>query len=75
MNGNYKPNFRLPNTKLCTVVYHEAGSLHEVLLDTPPNNDQLFNVMLKRKIGYGQLRTVKPVSSETIMPRQLAARR
>ncbi len=65
-----KPNFKLPNAKQCIVRYVDnEGKLQDVLMPTPPNNAQLFHTMLtKHKIGYSQIRTVKTVTTETILP-------
>lgn len=65
-----KPNFKLPNTKQCIVRYVDnAGKMQDVLMDTPANNAQLIHTMLmEHKIGYGQIRTVKAVTAEMIVP-------
>lgn len=65
-----KPNFKLPNTKQCIVRYVDnEGKMQDLLMETPANNAQLFHTMLMgHKIGYGQIRTVKAVTAELIVP-------
>ena len=62
-----KINFRLPNTRLCLVLWYRNNKPQEkVLMDTPPNNEDLRHKMLQQGIGYGEIRAVEPVSEETL---------
>ncbi len=56
-----KPKFKLPATKLCTVVWYRDGQPNETLIDTPPNNNRLIDIMLGHCVGYSEIRAVKAV--------------
>ena len=59
-----KPNFVLPQTKLCLVVSYRNGVKTETLMETPPNNDMLFYRMLvNHGIGYSEIRAVKEINA------------
>jgi len=65
-----KPNFKLPNTKQSIIRYSDNnGLLKDVLITTPPNNSQLFHMMLmNHHVGYGQIRAIKAVTVEAVLP-------
>lgn len=65
-----KPNFKLPNTAQCIVRYVDGnGKLQDLLMATPANNAQLFHTMLmEHKVGYGQIRAVKSMTAQSIIP-------
>ena len=58
-----KVNFRLPNTRFCVVIHIRDNQRQETLLTTPRDNEALRNEMLKRKVGYGEIRAVKAVDA------------
>jgi len=60
-------HFTLPQTKLCTVVWYRNGQRNEVLIDTPPNNQQLVEAMLAKRIGKSEIRAVKPVDPSNLI--------
>ena len=67
-----KLNFRLPNTRLCVVVWFRNNQKNEVLIDTPANNEALKNTMLmKHRVGASEIRAVKGVDASGLL-RQLA---
>ena len=61
-----KVNFKLPNTKLCLVVWFRGNKHHEEILETPHTNDQLRQRMLEKKVGYSEIRTVKSVDGDSL---------
>lgn len=65
-----KIKFRLPNTRLCVVLWYDNNQPHEVLIDTPANNEMLQLEMLKHKVGWTQIRAVKAVETSGLL-RQL----
>ena len=62
-----KTKFKLPNTKLCTVVWYRDGVKHEQLIETPANKDRLVDMMLKHKVGYSEIRAVKSVEAGELL--------
>lgn len=63
-----KVKFVLPKTKLSVVIWYRDGEKHETLIDTPPNNDMLYNTMLmKHHVGFSEIRAVMPVDSEALV--------
>jgi hypothetical protein len=71
-----KPNFVLPKTKTCFVVWYRDGKKNETLIDTPATTDKLFNVMLGHKVGFSEIRAVKKVDGHDLAEQiQLASLR
>jgi hypothetical protein len=65
-----KPNFKLPTTKMCIVVWYRDGKMNETLIDTPFNNTALIDTMLmKHHVGYSELRAVKSVDPKAAIIR------
>ena len=63
-----KPNFVLPQTKLCTVLWNDNGTIRKQLLDTPKTNSALFHTMLmKHRVGFSQIRGIQSVNSEIML--------
>ena len=62
-----KTNFTLPTTKTCIVIWYRDGMKHEELIDTPANNDRLVEVMLKRRVGFSEIRAVKSVNPDELI--------
>ena len=60
------PNFKLPKTKLCTVVYHNGQNNAEVLIETPAKLSGLQMAMLGQKVGVSQIRAIKAVNADDI---------
>jgi hypothetical protein len=59
-----KPNFILPQTKLCTVVWYRNGVKNETLIETPRSNNDLRNTMLmSHRVGFSEIRCVKSVDT------------
>ena len=57
-----KLNFRLPNTKLCVIVWFRSPEKKgEIMMPTPANNEDLRNKMLRHKVGFSEIRCVKSV--------------
>jgi hypothetical protein len=57
-----KPQFKLPQTSMCIVVWYRNGVKHEQLIDTPFNSAALIDTMLmKYHVGYSELRAVLAV--------------
>lgn len=54
-------NFKLPQTKLCVVVWYRNNQKHEELIETPATNNQLTNLMLAKHVGRSEIRAIKPV--------------
>lgn len=55
-----KPNFILPTTNLCTVVWYRDGKKNETLIETPRSNNDLRNTMLtKHRVGFSEIRCIK----------------
>jgi hypothetical protein len=61
-----KINFKLPNTSLCVVIHFRDDKKGETLIPTPRDNEALRSEMLKRKVGYGEIRGVKSVDTGEI---------
>lgn len=59
--------FKLPSTKLCTVVWSRNGKTQEELIPTPRNTQDLGMVMLAKKVGASEIRAVKPVDTSEII--------
>lgn len=65
-----KPNFVLPQTKMCVVVWYRNGKKSEQLIDTPRTNAALFDLMLMRHhVGYSEIRALKPVEPTALLGR------
>lgn len=63
-----KTNFKLPKTKMCIVVWYRNNVKNETLIETPPNNEILHNIMLmKHHVGYGEIRSVKSVNGKELV--------
>ena len=62
-----KPNFILPETKMCVVVWYRNGVKNETLIPTPASNDSLFNTMLTHHVGYSDIRAVKAVDTNDLV--------
>lgn len=62
-----KLNFKLPTTKLATVVWYRNGVRNETLIDSPATNEGLVNVMLRHRVGASEIRTVKPLEPEQLI--------
>ena len=62
-----KPRFILPTSAMTVVVFNQNSINQEVLIDTPKSNDDLFNTMLKHKVGYSQIRAVKSVNGNELL--------
>jgi hypothetical protein len=58
-----KPNFKLPTSTMCIVVWYRNGNKNETLIKTPATNDGLFNVMLTHRVGFSEIRSVKSVET------------
>ena len=57
-----KPNFKLPSTSMCVVVWYRNGVKHETLIDTPCNSNHLIDFMLmNHHVGCSEIRTVLSV--------------
>jgi hypothetical protein len=66
-----KPNFVLPQTKMCVVVWYRNNQKHEQLIDTPRSNASLFDLMLMRHhVGYSEIRALKPVEPTALLGRR-----
>lgn len=66
-------NFRLPESKICTVVWYRNGKRNETLIDTPANNEQLANVMLmEHRVGASEIRTVKGIETGSLAEAMMA---
>jgi hypothetical protein len=65
MNPIHK--FKLPDTKLCIVVWYRDGKKNEQLLDTPANNKILREVMLKHRVGWSEIRAIKSVEASGLI--------
>ncbi len=61
-----KVNFKLPNTRLCLVVWFRNNRTHETILETPYTNEQLRQRMLEQKVGFSELRAVKSVDGDSL---------
>jgi hypothetical protein len=62
-----KPFFQLPSSNLCIVRWCRDGQFHEQLLTTPKSNNDLRNTMLiDHKVGFGEIRAVKPVMATNL---------
>jgi hypothetical protein len=63
-----KVNFKLPNTRLCLVLWYNDGRPQpKELMPTPANNDGLRSAMLAKGVGYSQIRAVQPVREENLV--------
>ena len=63
-----KPNFVLPQTKLCTVLWKRNGVMNKELIDTPRSNSELFNTMLmKHRVGFSEIRGVQSVDTDLML--------
>jgi aspartate carbamoyltransferase catalytic subunit len=63
-----KPNFVLPQTKMCVVVWYRNGKKNETLIDTPRTNAGLFDLMLMRHhVGYSEIRAIKSVEPTALL--------
>jgi len=63
-----KPNFVLPQTKMCVVVWYRNGAKNETLIDTPRSNNSLFDLMLMRHhVGYSEIRALKAVEPTALL--------
>jgi len=57
-----KPQFKLPETSMCIVVWYRNNEKHEQLMDTPFNSNGLIDTMLmKYHVGFSEIRTVLSV--------------
>ena len=61
-----KVNFKLPNTRLCIVLWNSQGTLNKDLIPTPPSNDALRQRMLEKKVGYSDIRGVQAVKESDL---------
>ena len=62
-----KVNFKLPNTRLCLVLWYDDNRPQpKELMPTPANNDGLRSAMLAKGVGYSQIRAVQPVREEDL---------
>lgn len=64
-------NFKLPTTKLCTVVWYRNGTKGEVLMPTPANNNQLVQIMFEHRVGRSEIRAVKPVDPTSLIGQKI----
>ena len=63
-----KPNFVLPKTKMCVVVWYRNGKKNETLIDTPRSNATLFDLMLmNHHVGYSEIRAIKSVEPTALL--------
>jgi hypothetical protein len=64
-----KINFKLPNTRLCLVLwYRDNKPQPKILLPTPPNNTMLRLTMVKdHHVGESEIRSVQPVKEEDLL--------
>ena len=66
-----KPTFKLPETKMCVVVWARNGKVSEQLIDTLRSNDALINLMLMaHHVGYSEIRAVKSVDVRELLSRK-----
>lgn len=61
-----KTNFTLPKSTMCVVVWYRNNKKNETLIPTPSNNDTLRSEMLKKQVGYSEIRAVKAVDGSDI---------
>lgn len=67
-----KPNFVLPQTKTCVVVWYRSGVKCETYIDTPRTNAALFDLMLMRHhVGWSEIRALKPVDPKALLGQRL----
>ncbi len=59
-----KPKFKLPETKLCVVMWYRHGIKNETLIDTPATSGSLIDTMLmKHHVGFSEIHGVKSVEA------------
>jgi len=67
-----KPNFVLPQTKTCVVVWYRNNIKCETYIDTPRTNSALFDLMLIRHhVGWSEIRALKSVDPRTLLGQRL----
>ena len=68
---NNKPIFKLPESKMCVVIWYRNGEKHEQLMDTPGSSNALIDLMLmKHHVGWSEIRAVQSVDvRELLRPR------
>lgn len=64
--------FALPKTQFSAVFYDSNGVRYSAVIQTPRNNDELADIMLKKKVGMSQLRFVRAIGE---VPQQKAAQK
>lgn len=60
-------NFKLPETKMCVVVWYRNGVKGETLISTPASNKGLVNVMFANRVGASEIRAVKSVEPTALL--------
>jgi len=60
-------NFKLPQTKMCVVVWYRNGTRTEHLIQTPQSNLGLTNVMFQHRVGPSEIRAVKAVEPQALL--------
>jgi hypothetical protein len=54
-------NFKLPETKICIVVWYRNGNKNETVIDTPKTNQVLVNTMFEHRVGASEIRAIKGI--------------
>lgn len=63
-----KPIFKLPETKMCVVIWYRDGERHEQLMDTPTTSAKLIDLMLmQHHVGWSEIRGVQSVDIRELL--------
>jgi hypothetical protein len=60
--------FKLPDTKMCLVVWYRNGKRHEQLINTPQTCKGLQQIMFARyQVGYSEIRAIESVDPTQLL--------